>query len=101
MKLDISLKLFVELKKQPTHFAISLKLFFNKTQTSFVRLNLAEISVKCSVLRTNIFLFRIKVVHTLEGTDIPGSIFSQKIEQNFHRIFVKFPPNLGKVEVGA
>ena len=55
MKLDISLKLFVELKKQPTHFAISLKLFFNKTQTSFVRLNLAEISVKYSVLRTNIF----------------------------------------------
>ena len=95
MKLDISLKLFVELKKQPTHFAISLKLFFNKTQTSFVRLNLAEISVKCSVLRTNIFLFRIKVVHTLEGTDIPGSIFSHKIEKKFPSNFCEISPQLG------
>jgi len=31
------------------------------------------------------FLFRIKVVHTLEGTDIHGSIFLKKIE--------KFPSN--------
>lgn len=39
MKLDISPKLLLNLKKHPTHFAIYLKLFFNKTQTSFVRLN--------------------------------------------------------------